>query len=133
MAGCVIYCCFCEYIILYRFVVYMLKINLLVGCSVLTVILTVIILFSPPLFFFTLERLLFCVGLLATNASQPLVSLRSFSLSFLLYDITPHSPAWSPSFFWYFSVSFTFRTIFEIKSSLILENDILLWDLRFTH
>ena len=52
MTGCIICCCFCECIILHRFVVYMLKINLLVGSSVLMVILSVIIFF---LFFLSLS------------------------------------------------------------------------------
>ena len=132
MAVCIIYCCFCEYIILYRFVVYILKINLLVGCSVLMVILSTII--FPPLFLFSLSWETF---ILCGSSSNQCLSNSGFPkvLFFIFPSVWRLSTLPAPDlhhFVGCFPVSFTFRTILEIKSPLILENDILLWDLRFT-
>ena len=92
MAVCIIYCCFCEYIILYRFVVYILKINLLVGCSVLMVILSTII--FPPPFFLSLSWETF---ILCGSSSNQCLSNSGFLkvLSFIfssVWHLSSHCP-----------------------------------------
>lgn len=105
MAGCIIYCCFCEYIILYIFVVYILKINLLVGWQCTNGDTECYHLLFPPFFLYSWETFILC----GSSSNQCLSTPGFPKVLFFFFPSVWHLfslPPWSSSFCWVFSCQF---------------------------